>query len=93
MDPIANSYFVALTFFVVQKSDESCGPQYGILFRGGGHRCRQDGFRDGRACSLKKTYKFFYLIFKVLHSKLSLPATITVIIIIFFCYIEDLLGN
>jgi hypothetical protein len=50
--------------FFVQKSDESCGPQYGILFRGGRHRCRQDGFRDGGACSLIYFILFFYLVFK-----------------------------
>jgi hypothetical protein len=79
--------------FFVQRSHESCGPQYGILFRGGRHRCCQDGFRDGRACSLIYFILFFYLVCKVLRSKLSLPATITVIIILFFCYIEDLLEN
>jgi hypothetical protein len=59
-------------FLLFKKVMNACGPQYGILFWGGRHRCRQDGFRDGRACSLKKTFKFFYLVSKVLHSKLSL---------------------
>ncbi len=38
--------------FLFKKVMNACGLQYGILFRGGRHRCRQDGFRDGRACSL-----------------------------------------